>query len=391
MISSLIIAPDPVWRQVVHEAAAASELVLIHRVFDQYPYPYDLVRAMNTVTPDIVFLDLKDAGKAAECASLIRAESPRAVIIGFGSDPAQSSPPAEPGIAAVLPAPLGLAAFRQIVEESFRKTRTEVQSNLLAFLPSKAGSGASTVALHTACALASAFKKKVLFMEADLRSGVLSVFLNLTPEGTIQGALRAASEMDSFKLERCLTRKLGVEFLLSDNSAHQPLPAWNQYFELLEFVRARYDWILADLPEIVNPATAEIVRRALYVFTVCTQEVLSLKLAERRQQELLAHGVARERSRLILNRWHKTEIAARDIEEFLRAPIQAVIPNDYRAFRTALYEGRCVPLNSAAGKAFVEFAGALAANDRPGESRGLLPSQLMSLFRKNRAPATAPG
>ena len=47
---------------------------------------------------------------------------------------------------------------------------------------------------------------------------------------------------------------------------------------LLGFARERYDFVVADLPEIVNDATEAIVREAMAVFVVCTPEIPSLFL-----------------------------------------------------------------------------------------------------------------
>jgi Flp pilus assembly CpaE family ATPase len=384
MFSAVIISPDPVWRQIVHEVSADSKQVLTHRICDEYPHPYDLARLMNTITPDFVFLDVSEPDKALACAASIREIHSRTVIIGFAGGSLGSAGLDTHGIIAVLPSPLDTESFTRTVEESIHKALGGVQENLLAFLPSKAGSGCSTVVLHTACALANSFKKKVLVVEADLRSGALSIFLNSIPEGTIQSALRSTSELDVFKLDQCITKKHGIDLLLSNNAPEGPLPVWHQYFQFLEFVRARYDWILVDLPELVNPATAEIVRRARGVYTVCTQEIPSLKLAQRRFQDLAVRGVPVERRHLILNRWHKQEIAATDVEQFLHIPIQATIPNDYKAFRAALVDGNCVPERTPAGQAFIEFARALADERPPDKQRSMIPDQIAGLFRRNR-------
>lgn len=389
MFSSVIISPDPAWRHIVHELAAESKMMLIHRICDGFPHSYELVRMIHTISPDIVFIDVTQPEKAVPCANKIRAEQPRVVIIGFGGDALNPLPPTDHGIVEVLPTPLDSVLFNRVVEASFRKVHAAVLDNLLVFLPAKAGGGASTVALNTGYFLSKAYQKKVLVIEADLRSGVMSVFLNCTPEGSMQDLLKATSEIDSFKLEQCLTRKLGMDLLLSNNTFGGKLPAWNHYFQVLEFVRGRYDWILVDLPELVNPATAEVVRRAQSVFTVCTQEIPSLKLAQKRCQDLKDRGVPAERARVVLNRWHRSEIAATDIERLLAAPIQAIIPNDYAAFRSALVEGRCVPQNSGPGRAYLQFAGTLVEEPPSGPQRPLFADQILNLFRKSRPTVDA--
>ncbi len=363
-------------------------MVLIHRICDSYPDAYELVRMLNTVTPGIVFLDVTSAKESVECAAKIRAEQPGTVIIGFGSGPLNLLPSGNRDIDGMLPTPLDGAMFSQVVEESFRKAYAGILENLVVFLPAKAGVGASTVTLNTAWFLANVYQKKVLVIEADLRSGVMSVFLNCTPQGSLQGLLRVTAEIDSLELEQCLTRKLGLDLLLSNNSSEGKPPAWSHYFQILEFVRGRYDWILVDLPELVNPATAEIVRRAESIFTVCTQEIPSLKLAQRRCQDLKARGISSKRMRVILNRWHRSEIKASEVEQILDEPIQAAIPNDYAIFRASVVEGRCVPRQSAVGRAYLEFAGTLVGEPPGGPNRPPLADQFMGIFRRDRTRAS---
>ncbi len=383
MFSAIIVSPDSIRQQIVQGLAVESQLVLIHRICSDLQSPYEIVRALNTVVPDIVFLDVRDREAALASAVMIHEAHPAAVIIGLASGSPCAVGPGEGGIVSILPTQVDALTFTRVLEESLQRARGSPQDNLLAFLPAKAGSGCSTVVLHTGFVLSNVLKKKILVIEGDLRSGVLSILLNCAVSGSVQGALRMAPEIDSFKLEQSLTRVHGIDLLLSSNALEGTLPSWYHYFQLLDFVRSRYDWILVDLPELVNPATAEVVRRAQRVFVVCTQEIPSLKLAERRCQDLVSRGVQPERTRLILNRWHKTELGVADVEKFLDHQIEAVIPNDYRTLRETLLNGTFLPDRSAPGKAILEFACGLA-NEVPHDSRRpKLPDQLLSLIRRH--------
>ena len=62
---------------------------------------------------------------------------------------------------------------------------TAIDGNTVAFLPAKAGSGASTTALNVAGSLAPYWRQNVLLIETDLHSGCLSVALQLEPAHTI--------------------------------------------------------------------------------------------------------------------------------------------------------------------------------------------------------------
>jgi len=121
-------------------------------------------------------------------------------------------------------------------------------------------------------------------------------------------------------------------------------------------LRESYDYILVDLPEVVNDATVETVRRAKRVFIVCTPEIPSLALAPYRIEELTSRGVPPEKIGLVVNRWHKGEIGASDLEEILKYPVAAMFGNDYRTTSIAFRAHTIVSRDTKLGKSFAAFA-----------------------------------
>ena len=92
---------------------------------------------------------------------------------------------------------------------------------------------------------------------------------------------------------------------------------------------------MVDLPEIVNTATAEVVRRARAVYVVSTPEFASLKLSKQRCQELSGWGVERDGSTHCSIAAHKTDIGPQEAEQILGCPVAATFPNDYKNVRRA--------------------------------------------------------
>src|SRR5437667_350646 len=78
----------------------------------------------------------------------------------------------------------------------FHKLRNGIQENLVTFLPAKAGSGCTTVALNTAGRLAGDLGHKVLLIECDLNSGVLSMILDVKAPRSLLDALENSSHLD---------------------------------------------------------------------------------------------------------------------------------------------------------------------------------------------------
>jgi pilus assembly protein CpaE len=235
--------------------------------------------------------------------------------------------------------------------------------NLLAFLPAKAGSGCTTVALNTAGCLTEALGQKVLIIEGDLHSGILSILLNAKAQRSLLDALQNSSGLDYSLWASCVTQRHGIDLLMSDRS--RPFPSWGDYHHLLDYARSRYDTIVVDLPEVSNEATEEVLRRAKFVFLVCTPELPSLKLAQRRCAELEKKGVSRGRLGIIVNRWHATDLGEEEIERTLKHGVAAIFPNDYPSVQEATRRSRLVDRGTALGKSFLSLAKILAGVHDP--------------------------
>jgi pilus assembly protein CpaE len=334
---------------------------------------------MNVFQPDLVLLELDQAEKALSLASSIGMIRREAVIVGY----VRSAPPPadlvrEAGVAEILPNPVTSPALQACLGRVLRRNQPEVQ-DLVAFLPAKAGSGATTLALNVAGSLARDFDRRVLAVDADLHSGIFSVLLKLEADYTLLDALENAGSLDGTQWYRIVVRAHGVDWLVSPKPAQARMVSWANYHQFLQFVRPRYDVVTVDLPEVVNDATAEVVRRARHVFIVTVPELPSLVLARHRHEELQRKGVPAERIGIILNRWARHEIRVEDIEGLLNAPVAAVFRNDYQCVRRAAQEARLIGAKSELGKCLSAFADKLAGAPQPRP----IPSFLDSLLARD--------
>ncbi|MEO8049513.1 MAG: hypothetical protein ABI833_03785 [Acidobacteriota bacterium] len=327
----------------------------------------NLFQALKRCDPDVILLDLTDWNSddpngtdprgAAALARYLRASDLRAVVIGFlasGSAPQQAGFRVA-GIVDLLPLPFSSLELEKIVYDALHRDHPLIQ-NMLAFLPAKAGGGCSVIAINTAAALANQLRQKVLLLEADRRSGPLAIMLNLERHRGLPQALAGAATMTSVAWQEQYVEVYGVHVLLAEPNRREPLPGWADYYQLLHFVQTRYDFVLADLPEVVNQASAEVVRCARAVFLVCTPEVPSLRMAMQRLAELEEYGVPPERIHILLNRQERRGLPAAEIEAVLGHSIFAALPNDYTHVRDAIVESRLVATGSPFGEACVALA-----------------------------------
>ncbi|MBI5282926.1 MAG: hypothetical protein HY858_14670 [Candidatus Solibacter usitatus] len=356
MFTGVAINASSVRRQYTHALAVDSGMLILQRATDQYPTEQELTRLTSLAAPDVLLLDMDNPELAVRCLQVIQTRYTDTPVIAFGGTPVQHKALRVYGIQHFLPYPTEPDIFVAMLAETIRANYSENLPNLFAFLPAKAGCGASTITLGLASALANHLGKNVLCMDTDLRSGAQALMLDLDPRGSTQGALKGAYELDNFKWTNAVTRHHEVDFLLSTGNVLNPPAEWSHYFALIRFVEKRYDAILADLPELINGATEEVVRRANLVFLVTTQEPVALRLAARRFEDLKRWGVPEAHVRLVVNRWQRRDTSAEQIEAAVGLPVSSTLSNDYNRVRATLQSGISpVPADNAFGKELVRF------------------------------------
>ena len=142
-------------------------------------------------------------------------------------------------------------------------------------------------------------------------------------------------------------RSLGMELLLADpTTTRNVVPTWADHYLLLKFLDSQYDQVVIDLPELVNPATAEVVRSAGSVFVVCTPEIPSLRLADQRCRELSTCGIPDENVHILLNRVTRDTMKIEAVERLVGRPVFATTSNDYAAVHKAILASRLVASDS---------------------------------------------
>ena len=314
---------------------------------------YGIARMLGTTRPDVMLLEMTEPGRDLSLADTIHAQCPDIPLVGLASRDIQVLLSRNPNsnVASVAAWPFTVGELEEAVSGAVHKSNGGIHENLVAFLPGKAGSGASTVVLNAARVATHDLKQRVLVLEADLHSGLLSAMLQVPVKFSIRDALA-----DSMLWQRYITSAVGVDFLLTNTAVKEPIPSWTHYFHLLRFAAPKYELMMVDLPEVVNTATAEVVRRARAVYVVATPEFASIKLAQQRCQELEHWGVDRGRIRALLNRVHKNDIDPKEAEKMLGCPVAATFPNDYKTIRRAITENSFIDIRSDLGQAYLSFS-----------------------------------
>jgi Flp pilus assembly CpaE family ATPase len=361
MFTAIVIHSGSNRSNVLRLLVAASNCLEVARDIDHLPKLEELSSLVRTFTPEVLVIDLFSAD-ALTVALRFRELDSKLAIIGFGAslDAALLSP--QSGLDQLLSVNASAEDLRSAVHDSLRKIHGGTEENLFCFLPAKAGSGSSTIVMNTAAAMARDFGKRILVLDADLRSGILSLLLGTKPVRSLQSLLANIKNFDHRRFPEMVYSVGGVDYLLSSRSLEFSPPEWDDYFHLLGAVRGMYDAILIDMPELVNPATFELVRRAQGIYVTCTPESPSLTLAQQRCLELTRFNIPRTRIGLLVNRWHRSDFSPEEISNLVGHKVSKIFPNDYPNVRSATLSGKPVSPRTKLGSTFAAFAAELFGN-----------------------------
>jgi pilus assembly protein CpaE len=236
---------------------------------------------------------------------------------------------------------------------------------IFSFLPSKAGVGASTIALNVSAALARTPDTRVLLSDFDLTSGMIRFMLKLSNTNSVTEVIENAGRMDEQLWPQLVSSVDGLDVLHAGRvNPNYPIEP-GQIRGMVAFMRRHYKALCFDLSGNLEPYSLELMQESKRIILVCTPELPSLHLAREKMQFLRTVGLE-GRISLVLNRVHKkTSFNKAEVEKLLEAPVVNVFPNDYVAVHLALAKGTALPATSALGIAFSSFAESLIQEKIP--------------------------
>ncbi|MBS1877585.1 MAG: hypothetical protein JSU00_30515 [Acidobacteria bacterium] len=360
MLHAIILAVGKESAEAMVRIVQRSGHIKVDSVFAPAESAHHFVLKLNGLSPELVLIEMGDDRNASYC-SLVRERAPEAIMLGFSTrepamvDPVWPSNPTEPR----EPWPLTPSELVRIARRGYALRYPGPFDNLVAMLPAKAGCGASTTLLNVAGKLDQSFQKRVLVVDGDLRSGALAETLNTTPTCSVAHTLADSYHLPTLMWNQQVLEQDGVHLMPSRRDACGPLPQWYEWARLMRFAASRYDMVMVDLPEVINDASAEVVRLARAVYVVTTPELPALQLARSRIAELNDVQPDADRIRILINRWHRSDVHPRDVAKALGRRVEAVLPNDYLSVKKAILRNGYVDAKTSLGAAYGALAGFL--------------------------------
>jgi pilus assembly protein CpaE len=380
MLRGVIICPDQDLGERLQNALEGHRIGILRRV-SRYPNMVDLVRFLRATAPQVVFLSVESRADALDVAARIAAQAPGTQIVAVSStcDPQTLLETMRAGIREFLappfePRPLAEMLFR--IEETLEQRPVMIEStdSLFAFLPAKAGVGATTVAVNASLALAEMPDMNVLLADFDLNCGLVGFMLRMDSQYSVVDAAENALDMDENLWPKLVSSIGNLDVLPAGklNPGFRIEPT--QIRHLVEFARRNYKAICVDLSGLMEKFSLELLHEAKKIFLVVTPEIPSLHLA-RERLEFLRKLDLESRVAMLLNRAEKRhEMALGEIEKLFGLPVFMSFPNDYAGVHKSLTTGKSVSRTSLLGKRFQELAWSMAGKPAPPSEprRGLL-------------------
>jgi MinD-like ATPase involved in chromosome partitioning or flagellar assembly len=302
VLTAMTFAANPELISFVNRMCCEMQNISLYRTADRYPQAREAMQLLNSFVPQLLFLEIDEEGTALDLVADVRSFHPVTTIVGLSQRPDLSARSNGFGSLQIVQQGCDLEAFRGTIHRALDVRSAEKNASVFAFLPAKAGSGATTTALFVTNILSQMVHKKVLLLECDLHAGPVSMLYKIRPEYSIIEALEDSHRLTDDTWKRLATRLDGIDILPSaSHLGVRQVSPW-AYQRLLAFARSRYDLIICDLPEVVNEATEVVVRAAQAVLVVTTRSVPSLRLAARRRSDLEQRGVGAAKVKYILSR-----------------------------------------------------------------------------------------
>jgi pilus assembly protein CpaE len=269
------------------------------------------------------------------------------------------------GVRHVLSWPLESQAVATALVQIDAKTRAPERrgGRIVSLVSSKGGSGTTLIAVNLACALATRRDRRVLMIDLSQQFADASLLMaNRPPPVTLADLCSRNEQLDAALFDACTMHvRANLDLLAGAGDplkAAELLPA--QLERILALVRDRYDAVLIDVGQSLNPLTIRALDHSDAICMIVRQHPLYLHGARRMLDIFRELGQPAGKVRVVVNQYDKdAQINLPTLERTLGTKIAHQLPRDDQHVNDALIRG--VPLvMSARDSALAHGIGLLA-------------------------------
>jgi pilus assembly protein CpaE len=350
------------------ENAQLGRVVFAHSIFPANAAD-PAIRRMQDLRTEVVLVDIgaRESGRAMHAIELIHTNVANASVFAAGAmnDPAVIVAAMRAGAREYLERDAAADSFsdalRRFAASSAKARASSGRARILAVANAKGGAGATTVAVNTAVALEQSHGSTVLVDFALL--GHAALHLNVQPTFGITDGLQNLHRMDSALLQSFVTPcKGGLHLLAGPQQPLQLAPSAAELARLFDLLVSHFQFVIVDCSNRADALFRMIADLANAVLLVTQADVVSLWSAAR-VHSFLEQGSARDRTRLIVNRFKKIPgFTDEDIQKVTNCKLLWKLPNNFHAAGPAIDKGNPVAFHETneLGRSFHALANVLA-------------------------------
>ncbi|MBB5665824.1 pilus assembly protein CpaE [Rhizobium leguminosarum] len=302
-------------------------------------------------TPNLIILETKaNAGSLlAELAPLAAVCDPstKVVIVGYYNDIALYRELIRNGISEYMVQPVAMPDILTAMASIFVDPEAEPLGRSIAFIGSKGGTGASTIAHNCAFGISNLFSTETILADLDLPYGTANIDFDQDPALGIAEAVFAPDRLDEVFLDRLLTKcsehlsLLAAPSLLDraydfDGHAFQPV---------LDVLQRSAPVTVLDVPHAWSEWTRSVLSSVDEVVITAVPDLANLRNAKNMLDALRKMRPNDKPPHLVLNQVgmpKRPEISPSDFCEPLEIDPIAIIPFDINLFGNAANSGRMI-------------------------------------------------
>jgi pilus assembly protein CpaE len=321
--------------------AAALQQTGLTRSIKEWTLPGAKVPDTAAETPDVVLLDLpREAEPFFAFGSQLRRNRPTTRLIAVSDE----TPPTQAlllgamrgGVQDFLSKPIAVDTLKDLMSRLAEELGTETRPSLdklIVVMGSKGGVGTTTVAVNIAVQLSVYAHKRVALLDFAQPLGNVHLLLDMRPQFGIRDAIDNLHRLDSHFFTGLLTpHKTGLQVLAGATQAEewQTIPV-SSLQRIVHVAQSSFDIVVVDMGPQFGSDWIPMLQMARMILIVAEANVPSLWTLQRRLVGLKGLGIETERSRIVLNRWHKgDEEVLKGLQKDVSRPVFARIPNDFR-------------------------------------------------------------
>jgi pilus assembly protein CpaE len=270
--------------------------------------------------------------------------------------------------------PPGREQLNAIFEKHSGGGGTGGLGQVIAFLGSRGGVGATTAAVSCAWIFAEERKERCALVDLDLHYGTVALKLDSDPGNGLCEALEQPSRIDSLFIERAMIKvSEHLRILAAEASVSEPQVIDTGAIDVLLYeLRRKFAWVIVDLPRVVTPIHRVVLSTASRAILLCERSLAGLRDTIR-LQALLREQAAQTRLFLIDSGAHgdRATVGKGEFEKAVGKSFDGTLSYDPKAAGAAANAGQPLPLAAPRStyakeinQLVLSFAGAPAAETK---------------------------